>query len=410
VVRVVPAHTRLSPDGIDFVRVSHQSILSSGFWAGTRAPVFPLLLLALRHHWGAVRVTQWLIGALCWGALALAAASKLRTLGGRVATFVGVLALSASLQLGVWDALVIAESLSLSLMALLLAAALVVPRRWSWAGVLGLAAVGTLFVLVRDTNALVAIVIAGVIAVAVALRRAPGRALVATGVLVAAAVAGALSSSAGDRWLQGLHHTVRDRVLVSRDATKWFVDRGLPDADLVRGPDGNDYTRGEVFWSDPRFDAYLQWLRHDGRRALATYALRHPSFLARDRFTRLADTVGPRPSVQSYRLFPKARPPLGSWLNDVVWPESPLVVWPLLGLGVAAGVAVVVVDPARSGVAAIGTACIVVGIGLAVLAANLDTAETPRHVIVQLAMTRLGALFAITAALEAAVVSRRGRR
>jgi hypothetical protein len=217
------------------------------------------------------------------------------------------------------------------------------------------------------------------------------------------------SSSAGDRWLQGLHHTVRYRVLVTPSATDWFVSRGMPDADLVRSPDGDDYARLEHFWNDPRLQPYLTWLRHNGRRTLATYVIAHPGFLGHGPYASPWKTVGPTPSVRVYNVFSKAEHPLGSALNRFVWPEAGGIVFGLTALGLVLGAAAVA-DPTRRPIALLGYACVVCGLGLAVVAANLDTAETPRHLIVPIALARLGLLFlAITGieALAARVANRR---
>ncbi|MCU1463549.1 MAG: hypothetical protein JWO37_3624 [Acidimicrobiales bacterium] len=408
----MPTRAVLSPDGADFVRVSRQSIFGSGFWAGTRAPVLPLMLRVLGNKVSTVAVANGVIGAVCWGALAFAAASRLRTRAGQAAVFAGVLLVAGSLQVSVWHGVVLAESLSLSLMAALLALVLVVPARWSWPGVAGVAAMGALFVLVRDTNALVGLLLAAIVVAGVAWRRVPLRALVAAAVLVAASLAGMASSSAGDRWLQGLHHVTRDRILASDSGRDWFVARGLPDADLVRSPDGNDYTRGAAFWSDPRLAPYLRWLRRHGRAALATYVLAHPAFLGQGRFAAWSSTFGPRPTLRVYTAYTDSRAPLGSFVNGIVWPESAPVVFPLLLVGMAAGAGAVVfdVDRRRRTFAALGLAGIVVGLGWAVATANLDTAETPRHVIAQLALARLGVLFCVVAATEAGLALARGRK
>jgi hypothetical protein len=368
------------------------------------------MLRAIGHHMRAVAAANALVAAVCWAALAVAAARRMHTRAGAATAFVGVLLLSAAFQVSVWHGLVLAESLSLSLTAALVALVLEVPARWSWPGVAALAVVGTLFVLVRDLNAFLTLALAAAVIGGVALRRVPVRALVAAGTLALASIAGMASSSTGDRWLQGVHHTVRDRVLASASATDWFVSRGMPDADLVRSPAGDDYARLESFWNDPRLAAYLGWLRHHGRRTLATYAVAHPSFLVDGPYASPWKTVGPTPTVRVYGVFSKADPPLGSALNRFVWPEAGGIVFALTALGVVLGAAAVV-DPTQRPVALFGYACVGLGLGLAVVAANLDTAETPRHVIGPIALARLGVLFLAVAGVEALVaraVSGRG--
>lgn len=415
-IRVVPTRAVLSPDGVDFVRVSHASIFSSGFWASTRAPVLPLLLRVVGTDVGTVAIAHAVIAALCWGALALAAATWMRTPVGRAATFVAVLVLSATFQVDVWHGVVLAESLSLSLTALLLAVVLMAAPKWSWPLVGVVAVVGALFVFVRDTNALLGVIAVGALVVGVVVGRVPRRSLVAAALLLAASLGAMASSSAGDRWLQGLHHTVRDRVLATASGTEWFESRGMPDADLVRGPDGDDYAPGNTFWHDPRFAAYRSWLRAHGRAALATYAAAHPSFLWRPPFASLSAIGGPTPSVRGYRAYTKTGAPLGSTMNAWVWPESGGGVVVITLIGVAIGVAVAIVgwrEPrSRTSLvlALLALGCVACGYATALFAANLDTAETPRHVIEQIALARIGLVLSMAVGLDVAVdvISERG--
>src|SRR5205823_4704717 len=167
--------------------------------------------------------------------------SKMHTTAGRVAMFAAVLLLSATVQVTIWDGMAMAESLSMSLMAVTLGVVLMVPAKWSWPGIGALVAAGFLFVFVRDTNALLALALGAALVVGVVLSRVPRRALVVAAALGVMSVAAMASSSSGDRWLQPMHHVVKDRVLTSPSATKWFEDRGMPDAKLVRSAAANDY-------------------------------------------------------------------------------------------------------------------------------------------------------------------------
>ena len=407
VTRALPAGVAVGPDSLDFLRVSRQPLFSGRFWATSRAPAFPLLLRFLPNHVHGVRVAHVLIAAGCWAFLSVVLASKLRTVAGRVAAFTAVLLLSATVQVTIWNGMAMAESLSMSLLAAALAVVLMVPVRWSWAGLAALVVVGGLFVFVRDTNALLALAVAAALVLGVVLHRIPVRVLAAAVLLVLLSIGAMASSSAGDRWLQPLHHVVKDRVLASPSATEWFEDRGMPDADLVRSPTGNDYVRYGVFWRDRRFDDYLDWLRAHGRMALFTYMARHPSFLGEGRFAAPSTWAGPSPSVRSYQGYLGTEPALGSVVNAIVWPESPWIVYPLELLALLVAIAVLALDRARRTIAAFAVASIVFGMVLVVAAANLDTAETPRHVIVPMAMARLGVLMGLIAGAEAIVAWRR---
>lgn len=390
----------ISPDGLDFIRVSRAPLLSVDFWGDTRAPVLPLLLRIVRWDLEAMRWVQLLLAGLAWGALAVAVASTMRTRVGRGVVYVMITLLTATTQVSLWHGLVLAESLSMTLMVALLAVGVVLPRTWSWPRIAAAAVLGAGFLLVRDSNALLGLVVAAVIVGAILLRRAPLRAGAVAVVFAVAAFLGMASSSSGERWLQGMHHAVRDRVLQEPSGRAWFEDRGMPDAELVLSAAGNDYVRGPSFFSDPRFADYLDWLRHDGRRALATYLLTHPFFAQDGEKVAFSALAGPLPSISGYAGLARTDAPVGTWFDDWVWPEQAAVVLPWLAAAAVGSCGVVLLDRRRAAAALVVLAGITIGFGLSVVIANLDTAETPRHVVVPNALARISALAGVVIVAE----------
>ena len=211
--------------------------------------------------------------------------------------------------------------------------------------------------------------------------------------------------------MQSLHQIVRDRVLKSPSATVWFEDRGLPDVALVRSRAGDDFARNGAMWHERRFARYRHWLRTRAQFALVTYVARHPSFLVQGPYTAPSSWAGPNPSVErTFTMYVGTDPPLGRTLNRIWWPESPWTVYPLMLLAAALAVVAIIYDPRRRLLAVVGLAAIAAGFLSVIAAANLATAETPRHAIVPMAMVRVGILAALGAGIESLVVSvRRGR-
>jgi Na+-transporting NADH:ubiquinone oxidoreductase subunit NqrB len=95
--------------------------------------------------------------------------------------------------------------------------------------------------------------------------------------------------------------------------------------------------------------------------------------------------------------------------NAIIWPESPWVVFPLEALAVLVAAAVLLTDRERRAISAVAIASVGLGMVLVVVAANLATAETPRHAIVPMAMARIGILCGLVCGVESVVVRARSR-
>ena len=395
-------------DSQSYVDVARQSLLSPAFWAGARPWTVPLVYKLLPHDDEARAVAQLVMSIACWATLAAAVARCLRPHAYRIVAFAVVLAFSASFQIIRWDRLVLSESVSISLTALVTAAWLELVRAPRPRAVVAVLAANLFWVFTRDSNAYLALATALPALVWLARpgstpRRWPA---VLAGGLVAISLASVAATGTSEAQLRRndrpLLHVVGRRVLIHPDQRAYFERHGMPvPTPLVLRHHKALAAVGMTIPSDPPSDAFLRWVRRHGRATLARYLFAHPVAALRPLVKFRQRLLG---GVTIGYRSPDARMALPEPIASGLYPErgdGALAV-----LAVASAVALVtalVARPRRTWLVAI--ALILLEIPHALLVYHGDTLEIPRHAILMAIMLRLGtlmlALFALGALIEA---------
>jgi hypothetical protein len=385
-------------DTATYEHVAGLALSSWRFWAGERGFTVPLFLkLFHTPNW---RGDAQLAFSICsWLALAAATARCVRVGWLRVAAFAAVLAFSLTTAIVLWDAILMSESLTLSLTALLLAAWLELVRspRPLWAGVV--LAVSVLWVFARDTNAYVVLVVAALVALTL-IRGNHRRLKVALAVGCGAIFAlGYGSAEAGTRWLQPMRDVVTHRVLLDRSLRTYFVARGLD-------PQSN-YPESA-------------WMRHDARSVYLRYLVTHPGYTLAGPFHGRQQTLFSTPGNAASLLDPNVGPcsgdldaqflPFPRALQRVVFPHGvALVIGLTLATLAAAALVFRVAGAERIWLVPLGVLVTTYPHFLAVW--HLSGLEVDRHAFEATLLLRLAVLLLIVFVLDRAlgiVKSRRG--
>jgi hypothetical protein len=295
---------------------------SVGFLGGTRPLTVPLLYKVVQSDDARI-VAYVAISTACWLVLAAVVARSIRHPVVRPLAFATVLAFGLIRELTLWDGILLSESLTFALLALVLAGWLALVRRPTPLRA-ALALVATFFwVFARDTNAYVVLALAALIALSLvdARRRRLKLALVAgCAAIFAASFA---SAEAGQRWLLPVHDIVFRRVLETPDMKRYFAEQGHP---VV----GN--------WTlEP-------WLER-ARGVYAGYLIRHPAYTLTAPFHGRQEALYSTPDNRTALLDPDLglywvnqgagfmRPP--SVLSRIFFPRGVTVLLVLLGGAVA---------------------------------------------------------------------------
>ena len=238
-------------------------------------------------------VAQALVGAACWGVLAVELAAGLTHQGVRRAAVLVVLALGLATSVTNWDTAMLSESLAVSATALLAAAFLHVSRVRTMRSVALAAAATLLWGFTRQNHlVLLGLTVVAVLVIVVARRWSSGawsRVLVA---LAAGTVAvGLLAVVSYGRNTEirrfNLAMVIGQRIITDPERLGWFRDHGMP---LPPAADPGVAIFPEPLLAD---DDFADWIDEDGSRTYARFLLTHPWYALTEP---LEDFVADRPS------------------------------------------------------------------------------------------------------------------
>src|SRR4051812_9414244 len=212
---------RLTDTG-GYENVARLSLADPDFYTGERGFTIPLLYKLFGGAEARI-VAQLVFSTAAWLVLAAVVARCVRAPRLRPLAFALVLGFSLTTEVVLWDALLLSESATFALGALVVAAWLELARAPRLARALAVLVLSLLWAFARDTNAYV-VLGAGVVAALTLVRPEHRRLKV---VLAAGCCAIFLldygSANAGKRWLQPMRDVVAHRVLPSAELRPYFV-------------------------------------------------------------------------------------------------------------------------------------------------------------------------------------------
>ena len=381
----VPLYTR---DSVDYERIARLP-LSSTFASEVKPWGLPLLYKLLPGELAiVVPIAQLLLSIGAWLVLAFAISRWFQNPHVRRLALVCILALSTSVLVAQWDVVMLSESLSLSLYAFVLAAALEVaraPRRRTVAVLLVLA---TLWSATRDTNAYAFVPIALALVLSLRRRRRWLAVTLACGsVLILAG--SAWSAASPRRWELVMIDLVDERVLASPDESAYFKSRGMPAPPDLRRRLFVARTPLTRFDRDPQLRPFRQWILRSGRRTYASYLLSHPH-VALDQPLRRSGLLLSPVGLDFYKprgfhdLLPRS-------VDRLIFLRSGrnVLIWLMLAAGVAGALSIV---RSRGGPSLVWLLPAAAVLPLALLIWNSEPREVPRHELVPIVMSRLSLL------------------
>ena len=263
------AQPRLFPDSYDYLDLlgPHRTAVAD------RLPGIPAFFFLLARDRRAIVIAQAFLGAASWGVLACVVARRFRSSVVAFLVGVAVLVFSLTAPVSLWDGVLLSESLSISLLVLLIAAVMMLFERPSTSIVAAAVVLGAIWVYVRDPNAAM-LALAAVTMAVLALTRVVSRRtlIVAVAWLLLAASSIALQG-ASTRWQLALYDIIGVRILTDRHATQEFARAGMPVTPAVKSMAGKLASQG--FVSEPALADLRAWTREHGRQTYLRYLLRN---------------------------------------------------------------------------------------------------------------------------------------
>jgi hypothetical protein len=420
-------------DTFDFHDLAGTSWFGAALWAGGRAPGVPVLLKILDEDQQRYLQLQAAVATIGWAALCASVATVVRGLWPRVAAVAAVLVFSLTTPVTMWERSVLSESLALTMLAVLAAAGLQLARGVTTRRAVLAGAALVPWLALRDSHLTVALA-GGLVALAAVgisllldVRRrqhvpapADGQATPADGqtafptgagkpwraplavlgiVAIVLGLVVVIGAAQGERQARPMRNLYVVRVLPYPDRVAWFVDHGMPQAEVFAGPEARPPVEHPgrapllpVGQDDPELQEWLAWVRDDGRAAFAAYVLTHPDYLVTEPFR------------QPERTFNNAFGDRSFYAPDDA-PHLPLVdrllARPTAEVMAAAGLAIGWMVGRRRLTPAFVTGAVVAGLAIphGLVAWHSDGMETARHLVVPAIQFHLGVLLMLVGVL-----------
>jgi hypothetical protein len=265
-------------DTVAYLRISGKPLLSPDFWGSTRPLVFPLLLKLAHQDLQLAAALQLGVSILAWGLLAWIVTRQLRVAGLKPFAFALVLGLSLDRHIAGWDAVMMSESLSVSLLVCFVAIGIGLLEEWKSSKLLLLLLIGLLLAFTRDTNAWLLLLVAMILIFAAVARWSPRRVLLAAAFFVAIFLLNVANANMGGRWVFPLGNLIARRILPDETAVRYFTACGMPTSpNLMRLLGGFANSEDRAMFEDPELEPFRQWLLRDGKACYARWLTVDPA-------------------------------------------------------------------------------------------------------------------------------------
>jgi hypothetical protein len=265
----------------------------------------------------AVMLAQTLIHALSWIALAWMAASMLSTAWMRAVLLGLILAISLCPAVYAWNRILMSESLSISLMVLLIALWLWGLKGWQWHKVILVCAVSLLWVFTRETNVYIILGMA-ILLLLVGLIQKNQRVCLAIAIFYLLAVAASSSlSDLRNRWATPLANVIFQRILPDSQALAYFQAQGMPSGAEILALQGQySCANNCTFFKEAQYAPFRQWLLANGRRVYLGYLLTNLPHSLTAPLADLADLTGSSLKLSQPQAY---IPPLPTWFSNILY-------------------------------------------------------------------------------------------
>ena len=288
------ATERVYRDSQSYLRAAELPLNSLDFWAGERPFSVPLMykllgVSASTPDMAAVARFQMGLSIFSWGMFALAVSAVMRQRWLKPSAFGLLLFFSLSLEVALWDQLMLSESLSNSLFVLLLAgwiaglslSAKTARSIWAVALIILTTCVAILYTFTRDGNVYFVLIAAGMLTLGIIFRHIP-RHLVTQCIVYISLIAllylgQSYSLSAGNRWQIFIYDHLSMHLLGDPQSLAFFTQAGLPVSDkLLSVTQVINVRYQEMMIYDSDLAPIRQWVTQHGKMVYLQYLLLRP--------------------------------------------------------------------------------------------------------------------------------------
>ncbi len=259
-------------DTRDYLLIASQSLLSPNFWLSDKPFLIPLFFKVLGGNPNVIFMVQLYLSIFCWGILAVACASVIRSYPLKFVAFATILGFSLSQEIVLWDSLLLSESLHFSIAALFYSSGFWLVKKWGKFQVVLFILLAALLAFVRDPNAYMLLMAGVILLVLMVFTQYRLRLLLIGGAFIAIFIVSYAMSSAGGHSYTPLLNIIGMRILPNQEYLAYFEQQGMPVSSALLERTGTaSFWDGLAMLKDPRLDTFRGWVKEHGTIALVKF-------------------------------------------------------------------------------------------------------------------------------------------
>jgi hypothetical protein len=316
---------RQFPDTPVYTKIASLSLWNPRFWVGARPWSVPLFYKLLGTDPNSIAFFQLSFSIISWGLLAFFIAKAVRLSWLKPIAFGVILLFSLSAEIILWDGVMLCDSVSLSLMALLIASWLWLLEGWDLRKAALVVTLAFLWSFTYDTNAWAVLMIAALLLTGVAARRIQSRYVLIASAFVVIFVMNDLSANRAHRWVVAFMNNVGMRILPSSEKTAYFAELGMPVSPaLMERTEKKAWSNNWAFFKDPALQQFRDWLYAHGKSSYLRFLLFHPVMTILEPLRHPMDLLAPKLGPYSPIGF---SPLLRGVVAEIMYPKKWLLLW-----------------------------------------------------------------------------------
>ena len=336
------------PDSIDYIFPAETYAWNeSGLWTHTKPWGAAVLYKMAGSSPVMIDAVQTVLSALAWLALAWTFSCIIRVRWLRMAAFGLVLGFSLPPSVQMWNHIIQSESLSISLMVLIIAVWLSLLRRWGWGKLFSLIIIFGWWIGTRETNVYLSLMIAGILALVGLFFKRQRFYWAVSAALVGFCMVNMQISEVPTipRWLYPLTNTVLHRILPDEEYLSFFEANGMPAPPELLSLSGGFANSGEfAIFNNPALNDVEDWLYRKGKDTYVQFLLAHPTYTLTAPWLHAHEVLAPTDFL-SYAPQPVA-PPMAWAFENIFFAHQ---LWLLALLALMTTIAVMQAAPWKAG-------------------------------------------------------------
>jgi len=319
------SHLRVSealwlPDSIDYIFPAKTFAWNEpGLWTHTKPWGTAVLYKLTGSSPVTIDAVQTVLSALAWLILAWVFARIIRTGWLKVTGFAIILGFSLAPSVQMWNHIIQSESLSISLMVLILAVWLSLLQAWRWDKVIFLVFLFAWWIGTRETNVFLSFLIASLLLIVGLVYKGQRFYWAVSVLLVLFGYANMQISELPTipRWLYPLTNTVLHRILPNEEFLLYFEAKGMPTSPELLALSGGFADSGNfAVFNHPALDEMERWLYRRGKDIYIQFLIYHPVYTLTSPWQHTRELLAPK-ELSSYA--PDQYAPVLAWLFGAVF-------------------------------------------------------------------------------------------